>query len=266
MKLLIADDHTLFRDALVQYIERADPLSCVTLAKDFYQAMDLLEQNPYQDLVILDLRMPGMDVLNGFKVVRERFPDVPVALMSGVAEPDEVQAAIDLGAVGYFPKTMSGKLLLKAIQQVALGEVFIPEGRKKERFMPSYYIDKYRNSNKGKEISVPKTSLLSVKDDNEKSFVSSNEGDDGVKVEGLSPVMVKEDLRDRKKLENMNIKLTSREKDILSFLVKGASNKEIASSLGLQVVTVKLHVRGVCRKLGAKNRTQAALIAKEMGF
>ncbi len=227
MKLLIADDHTLFRDALVQYIERSDPLSSVSLAKDLYQAIDILEQNPYQNLVILDLRMPGMNGLKGFEIIKERFPDVPVALMSGIAEPEDVQAALDMGAVGYFPKTMSGKALLKAIQRVVSGEPFIPEGNKKrsERFMPSYYAD-YNDTdaataNKHDDINAPPTS---------------------------------------------NINFTTRESEVLSFLVEGASNKEIARALNLQVVTVKLHVRGICRKLNAKNRTQAALKAKELGI
>lgn len=61
------------------------------------------------------------------------------------------------------------------------------------------------------------------------------------------------------------VSLTKREKEVLSFLAQGASNKEIARALGVQEVTVKLHVRGVCRKLGAKNRTQAALRAREYG-
>ena len=60
--------------------------------------------------------------------------------------------------------------------------------------------------------------------------------------------------------------LTAREKEVISFLVKGATNKDIARALDLQIVTVKLHVRGVCRKLQAKNRTQAALIAIENGW
>lgn len=60
--------------------------------------------------------------------------------------------------------------------------------------------------------------------------------------------------------------LTAREKEVLSYLVKGASNKDIARALDLQVVTVKLHVRGICRKLKASNRTQAALMAKENGW
>ena len=219
MKLLIADDHTLFRDALVQYIERADPLSSVTLAKDFYQAMDILEQNPHQNLVILDLRMPGMDGMNGFKVMKMRFPDIPVALMSGIAEPQDVQDALDLGAVGYFPKTMSGKMLLKAIQQVVAGDVFIPEGKKPKKYMPSYYADDLPDAKQ------PSATI----DKNELNF-------------------------------------TPREAEVLTFLVDGASNKDIARALDLQVVTVKLHVRGVCRKLNAKNRTQAALKAKEMGI
>lgn len=60
--------------------------------------------------------------------------------------------------------------------------------------------------------------------------------------------------------------LTMREKEVLTFLLKGASNKEIARALDLQVVTIKLHVRGICRKFSAANRTQAALIAKESGY
>jgi len=225
MKLLIADDHTLFRDSLVQYIERSDPLSSVSLAKDFYQVIDILEQNPYYNLVILDLRMPGMNIMNGFKTIKERFPDVPVALMSGIAEPNDVQEAMDLGAVGYFPKTMSGKALLKAIQCVVAGEIFVPESRKAEKFMPSYYAD---------------SGVVKVNCD-----ITSN--DDVVSA------------------KKHNVQFTAREEEVVSFLVEGASNKEIAHALDLQIVTVKLHVRGVCRKLNAKNRTQAALLAKEIG-
>lgn len=60
--------------------------------------------------------------------------------------------------------------------------------------------------------------------------------------------------------------LTQRESEVMVFLMKGATNKDVARALDLQVVTVKLHVRGICRKMGAKNRTQAALLAKEAGW
>lgn len=68
------------------------------------------------------------------------------------------------------------------------------------------------------------------------------------------------------KIPPHNFNLTAREKEVLSYLVKGQSNKDIARALDLQVVTVKLHVRGICRKMKAANRTQAALTAKENGW
>ncbi len=217
MKLLIADDHTLFRDALVQYIERSNPSSKVVLAKDFYEAFEIVKKDPEQDLVILDLRMPGMNGLQGFKSLKQQFPNLRVALMSGVAEEEDVNKAVEVGAVGYFPKTMSGRALLDAIEKVVSGEKYIPKG-KNSTYMPSYYSD------------------YTTKKMN------------GSATRGIKP------------------ELTPRESEVLSYLLNGSSNKEIAKALDLQVVTVKLHIRGVCRKLNAKNRTQAALKAKEMGI
>ena len=230
MRLLIADDHTLFRDALVQYIERAETGAQVSLAKDFYEAFDIIKASPDQDLIVLDLRMPGMNGMEGFKTVREQFPTIPVALMSGVAEPEDVRAAMALGAAGYFPKTLSGKALIRAIQQVLTGERFMPLDAKSGSLMSSYYDDR-------KRVSAPSVPAR---------------GDSEVKEEGG--------------ISARNVNLTPRETEVLSHLAYGASNKEIARELDLQVVTVKLHVRGICRKLDAKNRTQAALRARELGL
>ena len=218
MKLLLADDHTLFRDALVQYITRANADAIVTLAKDFHEAYAILKIAPDQDLVLLDLRMPGMNGMDGFEKIRTDFPDTPVALMSGVAESKDVSRAIELGAAGYFPKTLSGKGLLQGIERVLQGEVYVPS-EKVNKIMPSYYAD------------TPKSAQISE--------VRPSNNDDTQE------------------------RLTPRELDVLEYLVTGAANKDIADALGLQVVTIKLHVRGICRKLGAKNRTQAAMIAQE---
>ncbi|MBL4803426.1 MAG: response regulator transcription factor [Alphaproteobacteria bacterium] len=223
MKLLIADDHTLFRDALLQYIARSNPDAIVELARDFYHTQDILEEDADFDLVILDLRMPGMKGLEGVRTLRKDYPDMQVALMSGVASDEDVQAALDLGISGYFPKTLSGKALIRAIEAVLEGEVFVPFERDPHQIRPAYYDDGYY----GQRLMT---------------------GVSGVAQSGLS--------RD-------DFSLTPREQDVLFYLVTGASNKDIASALELQVVTVKLHVRGICRKLGAKNRTQAALIAVE---
>lgn len=226
MKLLIADDHTLFRDALVQYIERAEQDAEITVTKDFHEAYALLKEGKEYDLVLLDLRMPGMNGMEGFQKIRDEFSGTKAALMSGVANEEDVRAAMDMGAVGYFPKTLSGKALIQAIQIVLTGERFVPIDQNSSQVMPSYYSDQKR----------------------------VNYGY-GVAEEGQV-----------KNKDNIGFNLTPREKEVLGYLAEGASNKEIANALGLQVVTVKLHVRGVCRKLNAGNRTQAALTATKLGL
>lgn len=225
MKLLLADDHTLFRDALVQYIVRAEPDSEIRLAKDLHEAQGQLADGYVPDLILLDLRMPGMDGLGGFRKVREDYPKIPVGLMSGVAEPQDVRRAMEMGAVGYFPKTLSGKALLKAIQLVLAGERFLPIDHETNEVLPSYYGDTGRGAGVG--------------------YAPLGGGGQGGKND---------------------IRLTAREREVLLYLVKGLSNKDIADALKLQIVTVKLHVRGICRKLNVKNRTQAALSARELGL
>ncbi len=228
MKILLADDHALFRDALIQYIAHADPELHITAVSSFHEVKEILQDDPVQDLVLLDLRMTGMMCMEGMKYMRETYKDIPVALISGVAEMRDVKAAMDLGAVGYFPKTLPAKSMLKALHLVLAGEKYIPIDYETNKIMPSYF--------NGPDICEKETTgVISQK----KSQDIFSHGD---------------------------IKFTPREREVLSYLLKGASNKEIANELGLQVVTVKLHVRGLCRKLGANNRTQAALKAQEMGL
>jgi DNA-binding NarL/FixJ family response regulator len=217
MKIVLADDHTLFRDALTQYIERSDPEIIVLLGKDFHEAMNILVAEKDVDLVMLDLRMPGMNGLQGLKRLRELYEDIPVAILSGLAEPIDVEEALQLGAAGYFPKTLPGKIMLQGIYKILQGEKFTPMDHNTNQILPSYHADPYPAGQAGSAMDV-------------------------------------------------KIQLTPREKQVLGFLLKGASNKEIAQEMKLQVVTIKLHVRGICRKLGAKNRTQAALKAQQAGL
>lgn len=216
MKILLADDHALFRDALVQYIERAEPDIHITVARDLHEAVDLIESGEKPELILLDMRMPGMNGLQGLQKIRERWADTPVALLSGLAEKHDVEAAMKMGARAYFPKTLSGRALMKAIRQVMNGETFVATDHNTGEIMPSYM----------------------------------NGGSHGHGTQNGKPAG--------------DVKLTPRERDVLTELLRGATNKDIARSLDLQVVTVKLHIRSICRKLSAQNRTHAALIAREM--
>ena len=222
MKILLADDHTLFRDALVEYMRRADENNEVLVAEDYPDAKKILNNNSDVDLTLLDYKMPGMNGLAGLKDLHESFPDMPIALLSGVAEERHVKQAMEYGAKGFFPKTLSGKAMMKAIDLILMGEKFLPIDSKSNKLQPSYY-----------------------NGEGEHDFHEFNQSSyESVEDPGL----------------------TKREKEVLDYLVKGASNKDIARALGLQIVTIKLHVRGICKKLDAKNRTQAALRAQKMGI
>lgn len=223
MKLLLADDHTLFRDALIEYIKRTDETTDIIIAEDYYEAEKLLNENTDIDLTLLDFKMPGMNGLDGLKQMKEKHPDIPVVLLSGVAEESHVRKAMEMGARGFFPKTLSAKAMMKAIDLVMTGEKFLPIDEKTNSIQPSYY----NGANRTYE-----------------GFADSPQA------------MLSDDAPN----------LTKREKEVLGFLVKGASNKEIARALDLQIVTIKLHVRGICKKLNAKNRTQAALTGQKLGL
>jgi DNA-binding NarL/FixJ family response regulator len=226
MRLLLADDHTLFREALVQYIERAEPDAEVLLARDMNEVMHIMEEKPQVDLILLDLRMPGMNGLQGLRLLRQNHPETRVALLSGMAEKEHVEEAMALGASAYFPKTLSATQMMKGIRKVVTeGENYVAMDHNSNDIMPSHFGHDRRARDRG-----PGGGAVSVPD------VAAR------------------------------VRLTPREQEVLVFLMRGASNKEIANSLNLQIVTVKLHVRGICRKLNAKNRTQAVLRAQEIGI
>ena len=203
MRVLLADDHDLVLDTLASFL-RAEGDFDVEVTNALDDAVRKIGDDIAYDLVLLDFSMPGMNGLDGLAKAMAASFGRPVAIMSGTANKDIAQQAIDAGAIGFLPKTMAAKSLVNAIRFMAMGETYVPHD-----FMNA----------EPEEVDIPIAKSL-----------------------------------------------TEREMQVLGGLCQGQSNKEIARDLDLQEVTIKLHVKTLCRKIEAKNRTQAAMIAKEAGL
>ncbi len=125
MRVLIADDHDLLRDALAAFMQNEDDIE-MHAAADFHEACTLLEGEWTYDLVLLDYNMPGMNGLEGIEKARDMNGVHRVALMSGEANRDIAEQAMKLGAVGFIPKTLPAKSLVNAIKFMAMGETYAP--------------------------------------------------------------------------------------------------------------------------------------------
>jgi two-component system nitrate/nitrite response regulator NarL len=198
MKILIADDHDLFRDMLNQFIENEGGFQSVAVGT-FEEAIARIETDDPFDLILLDYNMPGMDHLNGLKAAIEFGDGQRVALISGEANQKIVEEALNAGAAGFIPKSLPAKSLINVLKFMVMGEKYVPVN-----FMTAKIL--------------------------ESSLVG---------------------------------KLKERELQVLKGLAEGKSNKGIARDLEIKIPTVKMYTKTLYRKIGAQNRTQAALIAQK---
>lgn len=126
MKLILADDHGLVRDALVELIRAEDPGAEIHTAGSFDEASACLAGHPDAELVLLDMYMPGMVGVSGAVAMRRAHPDIKVALLSGSASPVEVLRAMDAGLDGFLPKSMRGASLVALLRLLATGVRYFP--------------------------------------------------------------------------------------------------------------------------------------------
>jgi len=127
LRILLADDHDLVREALSllfqQYFEDCEVVEAGALDP----ALDHIAATNDFDLVLLDLRMPGMNGLEGLKRTLQKVAETTaVVLLSGAYRSEDVRHAIEAGAQGFIPKTLRGQALANAIQLVLAGEKYLP--------------------------------------------------------------------------------------------------------------------------------------------
>lgn len=125
MRIVLADDHELVRSGLRFYLERLAPEVSIVEAATLEEAMAAAKTAP-TDLIILDLTMPGMNGISGLEQMRTRYPNVPLVVLSGRTGREDIMGALNRGANGYLPKTLSGKAMLAALRLVLSGETYIP--------------------------------------------------------------------------------------------------------------------------------------------
>jgi DNA-binding NarL/FixJ family response regulator len=128
MRIVIADDHPLVREALAMTVMRAvDADAQVRQVPDFDSLCEVCETWA-PTLALVDLNMPGMNALEGLRTLRQRHPALALLVASGQEDPPTIRAALATGINGFFPKTGAPELLRSAVQLVLSGESYVPPG------------------------------------------------------------------------------------------------------------------------------------------
>lgn len=210
IRILLVDDHTLFRSGIKALLQRQEDLEVVGEAGDGLEGVKrAISLKP--DVVLLDLHMPGISGREAVQSIVEEVPETHVVTLTVSEDADDLLDALRAGAQGYLLKNIDADFLINAVRRAADGEA-VMSAQMTAKLM--------RNVRCG-------TEPLTVAD---------------------------------------HEKLSPREREILSFLARGASNKEIARALELAESTVKIHIQGILKKLGMTSRVQAAVYAVEHGL
>lgn len=204
MKVLLADDHPLFREGVKPVLQKLAPDLELIEAIDYPSAFAAMHRVGEVDLALIDLYMPGMSGVDGVIQFRAGFPGTPLVVLSASELAEDIHRLLAAGALGYVTKSSPSEVILGALRLVLAGGVYVP---------PSLL------DNNGAELGPMRAAPL-----------------------------------------------TTRQIEVLRELVKGQSNKQIATELEVTEGTVKIHLAAIFRILKVNNRTEAVLIAQKMGL
>src|SRR5215470_14282917 len=127
MKTLIIDDHDLIRDALRGVLAELRPADAVLEASNCSEALSLAEANAGDfDLILLDPGLPDGDGLGLLAHLRDRHPAVAIVVLSASSDRDCIAKALELGALGFIPKSVKRGVMMRALQLVFAGGIYVP--------------------------------------------------------------------------------------------------------------------------------------------
>lgn len=240
IRVLIVDDQTLVREGFRKLLELEPDFEVVDTASNgeaAFAAIERLhvEQRP-PDVILMDIRMPHMDGIAATRAIKERWPSSHVVILTTFDDTELIYAGLYAGALGYSLKDITAEQLATTVRTAAQGQALLQPDIASKVF----------------SALTPSTARPSV------PSVSST----------LPPHIAPHAANIPTYIEATAYveQLTEREREILSLVARGASNRQIAENLYLTEGTVKNHMSSILGKLGVRDRTQAALKAKELGL
>jgi len=131
VKIVVTDDHTLFREGLAMLINTTEQFTVTQHANDGAQLLELLEElnntEQFPDICLLDINMPVLNGYDTMKVLAERYPKLPVLALTMYEADFSVLSMVSLGARGFLPKNFHKEKLIEALGSLASGDFYFPE-------------------------------------------------------------------------------------------------------------------------------------------
>ena len=126
MKIIITDDHALFREGISLILQNLDEQLTLIEAKSINELMLHLKNHHDADCLLMDLYMPGKNAFDAIGDITTQYPTIPIIILSASNNQDDMHKVIQLGAMGYINKDSSSKVMINAIQLVLAGEIYMP--------------------------------------------------------------------------------------------------------------------------------------------
>lgn len=243
IRVLLADDHALFREGLAGIIASQPDMQVVGEASDGLEAIvKARELSP--DLILMDIQMPGCDGLEATRRIKQDNAHVTIVVLTVRDDEEKLFEAIRSGAQGYLLKSSRSREVLEMLHSALRGEAAItPQlaGRMLEEFRRLSQSTTQASQETGGHYALPPQSLSQ---NDSKEYPSSPSDADSISSTAL----------------------TSREQEVLSLVAQGLGDKDIAAALLVSLYTVKTHLRNILAKLHVTSRHEAARLAKSKGL
>lgn len=234
IRLLVVDDHPVVREGIRAMLAHDGEVEVVGEASNCSEAVQkVTDLKP--DVVLMDVRMPEVDGIEATRRVKEAHPDVAVVMLTMYDHDVYVMEAVRAGAVGYLLKDASRDLLLHTVRAARCGGTLIKTSLLRAALGG-------RAEGRSQAVEPGQWSSLSEMADRDESPAAPSSRMRGLRV------------------------LTAREMEVLELLAQGQTNKEIGQALHIGELTVKKHVATIIHKLGASNRSGAAVRAVQAGL